>query len=36
MFAAEINADPIKYLDYHTPDELFEAHLGRIYAIACV
>lgn len=35
MFTAEINAAPRKYLDYHTLDELFEAHLGRIYAIAC-
>ena len=36
MFAAEINAAPRKRLDYHTPDELFEAHLDRIYAVACV
>ena len=35
MFAAEINAAPRKRLDYHTLDELFETHLGRIYAVAC-
>ena len=33
MFAAEINVLPENV--YHTPDELFEAHLDRIYAVAC-
>ena len=36
MFADEINAAPRKRLDYHAPDELFEAHLDQIYAVACV
>ena len=36
MFADEINATPRKRLDYHTPDELFEAHLDQIYAVAYV
>ena len=36
MFADEIYAAPRKRLDYHTPDELFEAHLDQIYAVAYV
>jgi transposase, IS30 family len=31
MFADELNATPRKRLGYQTPDELFDAHLGRIY-----
>ena len=33
MFADEINATPRKRLGYRTPEELFEKHLDRIYAI---
>ena len=32
MFADEINATPRKRLGYQTPEELFDAHLDRIYA----
>ncbi|WP_409970086.1 IS30 family transposase [Bengtsoniella intestinalis] len=31
-FADEINATPTKRLGYHTPEELFEAELDRIYS----
>ena len=33
MFADEINALPRKRLHYHTPEELFDAHLDCIYAL---
>ncbi|MBQ2286048.1 MAG: IS30 family transposase, partial [Clostridia bacterium] len=32
IFADIINGLPRKLLDYHTPEELFDAELDRIYA----
>ena len=33
MFASEINATSHKLLGYRTPEDLFEKHLDRIYAV---
>lgn len=32
IFADIINGLPRKLLDYHTPEELFDAELDRIYS----
>ena len=32
-FTAELNATRRKFLNYRTPEELFEKHLDKIYAI---
>ena len=33
MFSDQINSTPRKILDYHTPEELFEEQLDRIYSL---